>query len=379
MDIYDAVENEVDGEVDEGQKVGEHVRQHESVVEILPAGSVADDVLAEKDQNFGWTDEQEEQNDESDERRSDPVSGIFPRLSGIGGADAVLLKLVGASECPDQTHVTDGENDEGHEDPDHRIDDVVGQYGALVLRVVDPDDLHVIIARALFVAAGGLFHLVVPESREVYHYGTDAGGAEGHPRPAKADEAAGVKRTADDQVPADCHRYGQPGTAQEERVEERIAVGVEIQLGQLAPVRVDHLLVGYDRSGQVHDADHDVRDGQSNEAQLGRLFHVVHGSLETLACQHDEIQAVAQNAEQTDTGDDGFVDDRLDRICPTEVWGVVERFQLDRHVDQKLPTIGPSTVFESHLVSSMECRKFNNFNIFSNPDQNDSQTTCVGL
>lgn len=64
-----------------------------------------------------------------------------------------------------------------------------------------------------------------------------------------------------------------------------------------------------ERGEQVDEAERRVGDGQRDETEPDRAFEAVHRVLEASASQHDQVERVADDAEQTDGRTDGSRDD----------------------------------------------------------------------
>ena len=69
---------------------------------------------------------------------------------------------------------------------------------------------------------------VLPEEREVGDHGEREHARDGDARPAQTDEAACVQRPADGEVPPDGHDDRQPCAAEEEDVEYRLGIDLEV-------------------------------------------------------------------------------------------------------------------------------------------------------
>ena len=133
LDVEYAIEDEVDGEVDQLEKVGDD----DSQLEELELG--LDDVLLEESEDLGWSDERDEDDDQSDQGRCDAVTGVRLGLDRGRGDHARLLELLGSTQSSHETNVADAEHSQWDEDSQDGVRDVVDEQGGFVSRVEPAD------------------------------------------------------------------------------------------------------------------------------------------------------------------------------------------------------------------------------------------------
>ena len=115
LDIDDAVEDDVDREVDQQQTIGHFIGQEYSVGRQVVCVCSFDLVLDERE-DFRWSNQGDEEDDEGDERGGDVVVWILGAVVG----SVQLLHGVGLSKSPDQTHVTYDQHNQRTENSDYR-------------------------------------------------------------------------------------------------------------------------------------------------------------------------------------------------------------------------------------------------------------------
>jgi len=65
-------------------------------------------------------------------------------------------------------------------------------------------------------------------------------------------------------------------------------------------VLTTHDFGGHDNGAEVEDAEHHVGHSECNQPNVSRLLHAIHATLESLSCQHNQIQQVADDSKDAD-------------------------------------------------------------------------------
>ena len=205
MDVHDAVEDEIEGEVDRLK----HVGRHDPEVEDLHVIGI-DGVVVEL-QDLWRSDEDEEHADDRYHSRSDPAS-VRRRLR----ADPIELPHpTGLPQRPDQVDVAVGKRREGADETEDRpqirecrFQGTIGHERTLV-----EDEVAMVTG-----LADDLDDLVCPVVGQFQNRPDEECYRNGDPGRPDPNQVARLQRAADGSVPTDCHDDRQPGTRMHESI-----------------------------------------------------------------------------------------------------------------------------------------------------------------
>ena len=128
LDVDDAVEDDIDREVDQQQTVGHFIGRQEYSIGRQVVCVCSGDLVLDEREDFRWSNQGDEEDDEGDERGGDVVVWILGAVVG----SVQLLHGVGLSKSPDQAHVAYDQHNQRTENGDRRPCHVVCKLERLV-------------------------------------------------------------------------------------------------------------------------------------------------------------------------------------------------------------------------------------------------------
>ena len=117
-----------------------------------------------------------------------------------------------------------------------------------------------------------------------------------------------MERSTDGDISANRHDHGQPGTAEEEYVDERFFVRRVVEHHQGVLGRVEDLVLDEGQK-EVEQTEEEIGHGECHQTTVVRSFHTLHRALQLLVRKDDQVENVAGDAEQADRRNYVIIDD----------------------------------------------------------------------
>ena len=117
-----------------------------------------------------------------------------------------------------------------------------------------------------------------------------------------------MERSTDGDISAHRNDHGQPGTAEEEYVDERFFVRRVVEHHQGVLGRVEDL--GLDEGQkEIEQTEEEIGHGECHQTAVVRSFHTLHRALQLLVRENDQVEDVSSDAEQADWWNYVIIDD----------------------------------------------------------------------